>query len=62
MCILVCLQDISDSNDMMALRHLIGVCPQHDILFDELTCGEHLKLYGIIKGVDPDRIDNQVRY
>ncbi|KAJ3286920.1 ATP-binding cassette sub- A member 5 [Blyttiomyces sp. JEL0837] len=31
-------------------KHM-GVCPQFDILFDELTCREHLKLYAALKGV-----------
>jgi ABC-type multidrug transport system ATPase subunit len=25
-----------------SLRHRVGVCPQHDILFDKLTAREHL--------------------
>ena len=54
------LQDVSDSNDMTALRRITGICPQHDILFDDLTCTEHLHLYGVIKGVHPDNIQNQV--
>ena len=28
----------------------MGVCPQHDILFDDLTVKEHLELFGIFKG------------
>lgn len=27
------------------------VCPQHDILFDELSAVEHVKLYAGLKGV-----------
>ena len=27
---------------MEDIRHLLGVCPQHDILYDELTVKEHL--------------------
>ncbi|KAG0321451.1 hypothetical protein BGZ99_003922 [Dissophora globulifera] len=29
----------------------IGVCPQHDILWDDLTVGEHLYFYARLKGV-----------
>ena len=29
----------------------IGVCPQHDILWDDLTVGEHLLFYARLKGV-----------
>ena len=34
-----------------ALRHRVGVCPQHDLLFDKLTAREHLKLYARLKRV-----------
>ncbi|KAF9206131.1 hypothetical protein BGZ49_002958 [Haplosporangium sp. Z 27] len=30
----------------------IGVCPQHDILWDDLTVGEHLYFYARLKGVE----------
>ncbi|KAI8602336.1 hypothetical protein EDD21DRAFT_372164 [Dissophora ornata] len=29
----------------------IGVCPQHDILWDDLTVGEHLYFYARLKGI-----------
>ena len=54
------LQDITDSNDMTQLRSMTGVCPQHNILYDGLTCSEHLEIFGIIKGVSPDVIKEQV--
>lgn len=28
----------------------MGICPQHDILFDNLTVYEHLVMYAVIKG------------
>jgi ABC-type multidrug transport system ATPase subunit len=37
--------------DMSELRQLVGLCPQHDILWPELTAGEHLELFAAIKGV-----------
>ena len=33
-------------------RELIGLCPQHDILWDELTPYEHIELYSIIRKYD----------
>ena len=33
------------------LRKTIGVCPQHDILFDDLTAAEHIWIYAGIKGI-----------
>ncbi|XP_042898603.1 phospholipid-transporting ATPase ABCA3 isoform X2 [Parasteatoda tepidariorum] len=33
-------------------RKGLGVCPQHNVLFDTLTVEEHLKFYAAIKGTD----------
>ena len=37
--------------DMSTIRHFLGVCPQHDILFDLLTPEEHLEIFCDFKGV-----------
>ena len=29
----------------------MGVCPQHDVLFEVLTVREHLDIFAIFKGV-----------
>ncbi|CDW85159.1 abc transporter family protein [Stylonychia lemnae] len=39
-------------NDMDSVRNFLGVCPQHDILFDLLTPEEHLDIFCDFKGVD----------
>lgn len=36
----------------------MGVCPQHDILFELLTCEEHLSIFYDLKGADP-KLKNQ---
>ncbi|KAI9098683.1 hypothetical protein DFS34DRAFT_618514 [Phlyctochytrium arcticum] len=36
---------------MPEIRNIMGVCPQHDILFDDLTAEEHVRLYAGLKGV-----------
>ena len=42
--------------DMDELRTMIGVCPQYDVLFDELTVKEHLIFFARLKGVaDPEQ-------
>jgi ABC-type multidrug transport system ATPase subunit len=33
------------------VRPLMGVCPQFDVLWGELTGAEHLVLYGHVKGL-----------
>jgi ABC-type multidrug transport system ATPase subunit len=40
--------DAKDNSDW--LRKHVGVCPQHDVLYDELTAREHIELFGFIKG------------
>lgn len=43
----ICGYDIR--SDMSEIRSLIGVCPQFDILWDEMTAFEHLQMYSRIK-------------
>ena len=45
---------------METLRTQMGVCPQHDILFDDLTVEEHLTLFATFKGTDPKFIPEAV--
>jgi len=32
------------------VRENIGVCPQHDVLWSQLTSLEHLKIFSMLKG------------
>ena len=41
---------LSVSTQMARIRQDLGVCPQFDILWPELTVREHLLLHGAIKG------------
>ncbi|CAG8465050.1 7477_t:CDS:2 [Paraglomus occultum] len=43
-------------NEMDSIRKIMGVCPQHDILFNDLTAREHIELYAGIKNVPADEI------
>jgi ABC-type multidrug transport system ATPase subunit len=36
---------------LSAIRRLMGVCPQFDILWAELTAAEHLRLFAALKGL-----------
>jgi len=38
-------------HQMHRIRRIMGICPQHDILFDDLTAKEHIELYAGLKGV-----------
>jgi ABC-type multidrug transport system ATPase subunit len=37
---------------MAAIYTLMGVCPQHDLLWETLTGREHLLFYGRLKGLE----------
>ena len=37
------------SCDVDAIRRSVGYCPQHDVLWAELTCTEHLELFAALK-------------
>ena len=36
-------------NNMDQIRQNLGICPQHNVLFDRLTVQEHLTLFGRLK-------------
>lgn len=44
-------QSISSEGGLDRVRPLMGVCPQFDVLWGELTGAEHLAIYGHIKGL-----------
>ncbi|XP_072953821.1 ABC transporter A family member 1 isoform X1 [Typha angustifolia] len=46
--------------DMDEIRKTLGVCPQNDILFAELTVKEHMEIFAILKGVEEDCLDREV--
>ena len=50
--------DINSMYDLGVIRAMTGVCPQHDILFDNLTCDEHLRIFGTFKGIKD--VDSEV--
>lgn len=42
--------------NMDDVRKILGVCPQHDVLFKNLTPAEHLMIYASFKGSKPSEI------
>ncbi|KAI8357200.1 hypothetical protein B0O80DRAFT_446768 [Mortierella sp. GBAus27b] len=46
----------SMNSEMAEIRSMMGVCPQHDILFGDLTAEEHIKLYAGLKNVPKHEI------
>ena len=41
------------------IRKIIGVVPQFDILWNQMTAMEHMRMFSRIKGVPPDLIEEQ---
>lgn len=42
-------------------RNSIGICPQHNILFDELTVEEHFRFFCRLKGIETEqRVNDEV--
>lgn len=39
------------TTDMHRIRQSLGVCPQHDVLFEYLTVMEHMEMFASLKGV-----------
>jgi ATP-binding cassette, subfamily A (ABC1), member 3 len=44
----------------MVIRRMLGVCPQHDTLYEDLTVEEHLNLYATFKGLDSEERESEV--
>jgi ABC-type multidrug transport system ATPase subunit len=50
----------SIDTDIDEIRRMTGICPQHDVQYDNLTIEEHLQFYARVKGVPEYEIQNQV--
>ena len=53
--------NILDDAEMDIFRRKLGICPQHDVLFEDLTMAEHLKMFCYFKGVPSDKIEEEVQ-
>ncbi len=42
------------------VRQSLGMCPQSNVLFDQLTVEEHLKFFGRLKGISSKDINKEV--
>ncbi|XP_008843584.1 ATP-binding cassette sub-family A member 3 isoform X3 [Nannospalax galili] len=49
------------SQDMIQIRKNLGLCPQHDVLFDNLTVAEHLYFYAQLKGLSLQKCPEEVK-
>lgn len=42
------------------VRKSLGLCPQHDVLFDHLTVEEHMNFYGRLKGLSDIILEQEI--
>ncbi|KAL1023254.1 hypothetical protein UPYG_G00038330 [Umbra pygmaea] len=47
-------------HDMNSIRTILGVCPQHNVLFDILTVEEHVWFYGRLKGLSGAEVKEEL--
>ena len=52
--------NILSDESIESFHRLIGICPQHDVLFEDLTVEEHLELYCEFKSVDRESISEEI--
>ncbi|XP_058835899.1 phospholipid-transporting ATPase ABCA3-like [Topomyia yanbarensis] len=45
-----------------SVRNSLGICPQHNVLFDELTVSEHIEFFARLKGVSAKGIKHEVKH
>ena len=46
--------------DMGVIRGELGLCPQHDVLFDSLTVYEHLIFFGRLKDAPRESMEEEI--
>jgi ATP-binding cassette subfamily A (ABC1) protein 3 len=42
------------------IRSKIGVCPQHDTLYEDLTVEEHIRLFATFRGLEGEELETEV--
>lgn len=48
-------------HQMTQIRRSLGVCPQHDVLYANMTVREHLTFYAGLKGIPTQEIAHRVK-
>ncbi|XP_034091957.1 phospholipid-transporting ATPase ABCA1-like isoform X2 [Gymnodraco acuticeps] len=47
-------------SDMDSIRKYLGMCPQHNVLFNELTVEEHIYFYARLKGLSRQEVQTEM--
>jgi len=49
-------RNIRNATGFDEIHSLMGICPQHDLLYEKFTCAEHLRLFAGIKGMTGEQV------
>nr|XP_006816829.1 PREDICTED: ATP-binding cassette sub-family A member 5-like [Saccoglossus kowalevskii] len=52
--------DVTNANDMTHIRSITGICLQQNVILDALTASEHLRVFAGLKGIPPEKIEQEV--
>ena len=47
-------------DEMDEIRHTIGNCFQHDVLYPDLTVEQHIHMYARLKGIPEDQVSDKL--
>ena len=53
-------ENIITSEGLDNFRQFLGICPQHDVLFNDLTVEEHLEMFCVFKSVPKEIISKEI--
>lgn len=56
----VLIDKLDTLSDMPFIYSIMGVCPQHDLLWESLTAREHLMFYGKLKNLRGKELEQAV--
>ena len=49
------------TEDLDSIRNMLGVCPQHDVLWGDLTAYEHMQLFGYLKNIPKEKMAEEIQ-
>ncbi|CAI9737201.1 cholesterol transporter ABCA5-like [Octopus vulgaris] len=52
--------DVANAGNLEKLKTMIGLCPQENIIHDQLTCKENLRTFAALKGFSAEEIEDEI--
>ncbi|XP_055599142.1 phospholipid-transporting ATPase ABCA3-like [Uranotaenia lowii] len=56
------INDFDIRTNIDSARQSLGLCPQHNVLFDEMTVAEHIKFFARLKGISSKDVDDEIEH